>query len=123
MNVEHFASLKRIWGETDENFELVDAICWRIGQWVCEQQATTPGCGDHGPQRYGGVPCDDCYDMAWHLLNGSLADLMSEYALAAYRAGQEGKSSSDAAAAALRTIGQPIANALRVEELRRKESG
>jgi hypothetical protein len=124
MNLVDFVSWERTWGEaTDEKIELVDAICWRIAQWICEHQGNITERGNHGPQRFGGWPCDDCYDTAWHLLDGSLADLMSEYAQAAYRAGLEGKSSSEAAAAALRTVGQPIANALRVEEERRKASG
>ena len=100
---------------TDEKVVLLDGICWRLAQWICEYQATTFEPGDHGARRRDGQPCDDCYDLARHLVNGKLADLMSTYAQAAYHAGREATDSVTAAAAALRAIGQPIADALRAE--------
>ncbi len=109
------------WGEpTDERTELLDAIYGALAQWICSSQAAEQVQGNHRPDKFGGQPCQECQDVAWRLVNGSLSDLLSKFGRAACEAGRNGLCEVDAAIHALRVVGQPIDDRLSVEEFLRR---
>ena len=104
-------------GRSQERTDLLDAIYLGIAQWVCDSQAAAPG--DHGSERFGGLPCEECENLVWQLLDGPLGGLLSNFGHAAYHAGRGGIRCEDAAIRVLRAVGQPIVDRLGVEQLLR----
>jgi len=104
-------------GRSQERTDLLDAIYLGIAQWVCDSQAAAPG--DHGSERFGGLPCEECENLAWQLLEGPLGALLSHFGHAAYHAGRGGIRCEDAAIRVLRAVGQPIEDRLGAEQLLR----
>jgi len=75
-------------GRSQERTDLLDAIYLGIAQWVCDSQAAAPG--DHGSERFGQLPCEECEYLVWQLLEGPLGELLSYFGHAAYHAGRDG---------------------------------
>jgi hypothetical protein len=119
---DDIGSGKEFWGEeTDEKVSLLDAIYWELARWICDIQSKfTDPSGDHGTRRFGGSPCDPCYEIAFELMEGGLAKMFCAYGQAAWHSGQDGATCCEAAAAALREIGIPISDRLKVEALLRR---
>ena len=106
------------WGErTAERSELLDAVYMALAQSVCDSQAAASG--NHGSERFGGLPCEECEYLAWQLLNGRLGELLSNFGHVAYHAGRDGIRCQDAAIRVLRAVGQPIDDRLGAEQLLR----
>ncbi len=106
------------WGErTAERSELLDAVYMALAQSVCDSQAAAPG--NHGSERFGGLPCEECENLVWQLLEGPLGELLSNFGHAAYHAGRDGIRCEDAAIRVLRAVGQPIEDRLGAEQLLR----
>ena len=108
------------WGElTAERSGLLDAVYMALAQWVCDSQAAVRAPGNHVSEGFGGLPCEECQDLAWRLVDGPLGELLSNFGHAAYQAGRDGIRGEDAAIRALRAIGQPIEDRLGAEQLLR----
>ncbi len=106
------------WGKrTAERTGLLDAVYMALAQSVCDSQAPAPG--DHGSERFGGLPCEECEYLAAQLLDGPLGELLSNFGHAAYHAGRDGIRCEDAAIRALRAVAQPIEDRLGAEQLLR----
>jgi hypothetical protein len=116
-------SWPEFWGErTDANIELLDAFCWQLAVWICERQyrsgLTSPG--EHGPERFDGAACEACYDTAFELLTGPLADTFRIFGRAAYEAGRTGESETIAAEAAIDVVGRPACDRVAIYTLLNK---
>ncbi len=71
----------------------------------------------HSPQRFDGAACEACYDIAFELVAGPLADALRIFGRAAYNAGQAHESETTAAERAIIAVGQFAQDGIAIDKL------
>src|SRR3989304_8219464 len=108
------------WGDDKgPNFELWDELYWVVAQWVCQQRARIKDLeATHidNPAAYN-RPCDWCYDVAFHVLEGGLRELFQAFGSVAYSCGTKGVPEHEAAHRALRATIDRSSEIERTKEL------
>lgn len=98
---------------------MVDHIYYDLAKELCASLYKRGGQSnsEHGPERWGGQPCEECCDVAYDVLHGRLGRALAEFARTSYFAGRRGMPEIGAVENAIRAVGQPIRDRLAVDDL------